>query len=174
MKNTGTLILIVTSALIFSLSLTNLYAEESQENLKGVALDGTNIIEEECQVLSSNGDEVSTLREVPGMHVLNRTKEDPLVIFAIENVKIKGVVCWRSPAKFAENDFLVPENLGYPLYIKYESEQESQNRTFILEKIGGSFRIRLLSGPDITSQEKLDLIKVLSNYEKKIKNSSGT
>ena len=169
MKSCGKISLIISSILFLSAAIYSHASEKNLEPIKGLAFDGTNMHEDSCQMLSSNGNEIPTLRDVPGMHVLNRTKKDPLVIFAVENVNIKGVVCWRFPAKFSENDFLVPEKLGYPLYIKTNGDDKEDDRTFVLEKIGGSFRIRLLSGADITSQEKVEIIKVLSYYEKQIK-----
>lgn len=165
--------IVLSYSLLFVSAFTSAQDEgETLEPVVGMAFDGTHLLEDGCQILSSNGEEKPTRRDVPGMDVLNRTKTDPLVVFGIENVIIKGVVCWRFPAKFSANDYLVPEKLGYPLYIKEITDNEEDLRTFVLEKINDRFRIRLLSGLDIQPEEKTELVRILSHYEQQIKAGS--
>ena len=141
---------------------------EELEPLRGVALDGTELVESSCSVLATNEGGSPTLRDVPGMHVLGRRKDDPLVLSAIDGVKINAIVCWRSAARFAEGDYLVLERLGYPLYVKTESNEEAAERTVVLEMSGGQFRIRLLSGPAFTEAERDEMLRVLDQFQSEV------
>jgi hypothetical protein len=121
---------------------------------------------------STNAGERAGLRDVPGMHVLGRSPESPLVIVPTDDVRINGVVCWRSSARFAANDYLVPESLGFPLYVKTEGEDETADRTVVLERIGGSLRVRLLAGPELTDSEREETVRVLRAFEESVTNDA--
>ncbi len=135
----------------------------------GRTLDGTEIVEDECQVLSTNEGEEPEMRHVPGMYVLEGTEEDPLRLFSTDGVTLNAVICWRSAPRFAPNDYLIPELLDIPLYIKTDFEDEEANRTMILEKSGGLFRVRLLAGPEWSESEGERIIQVLQHFELQIR-----
>ena len=90
----------------------------------GLTLDGEELVEEECQVLSTNEGEKPEIRDVPGMHVLDRSRENPLRLYSTDEVTINAVICWRSTARFGPNDYLVADSLDVPLYIKTDFEEE--------------------------------------------------
>ncbi len=135
----------------------------------GRTLDGTEIVEDECQVLSTNEGEEPELRHVPGMYVLDGTEEEPLRLFSTDDVTLNAVICWRSASRFAPNDYLIPELLDIPLYIKTDFEDENANRTMILEKVGSRFRVRLLAGPEWSESEGERIIQVLQHFELQIR-----
>lgn len=132
---------------------------------RGQAFDGSELVENSCEVLATNEGEDPGLRSVPGMYVLGRSEDNPLVLMSTDDVKINGVVCWRSEAKFSATDYLIPERLEVPFYVKTESGDEATDRTVVLEKIGTSYRVRVLSGPLFTDSEKEAVIGLLQYFE---------
>ncbi len=134
----------------------------------GRTLDGTEIVEDLCQVLSTNAGEEPEIRDVPGMYVLERTEEDPLRLFSTDDVTLNAVICWRSAPHFAPNDYLIPDLLDIPLYIKTDFEDEDANRTMVLEKVGGRFRARLLAGPEWSESEGESIVQALQHFELQI------
>jgi hypothetical protein len=132
--------------------------------VQGVAINGTDLVEDSCEVLASIKDQSPELREVPGMHVLGRVESNPLVLHSSDDVKIKGVMCWRSEARLAANDYLVPHSTGVPLYIKTDTGNEAADRTIALEKVSGSFRVRLLSGPKWTPEEEKEVLQAIQLF----------
>jgi hypothetical protein len=154
-------------ALLVSAPASSQDSESEPTPVQGVAISGTDLTEDSCEVLASTKGESPKLREVPGMHVLGRVETDPLVIHSTEDVKIKGVMCWRSEAKLAPNDYLVPHKTGVPFYIKTDTGNEAADRTIALEKVSGSFRVRLLSGPDWTPDEEKEMQQAIQLYIKR-------
>jgi hypothetical protein len=124
--------------------------------------------ESSCSVLVTQGQdgEKPTMRDLPGLEILNRHADEPLIITAVDGVTINAVVCWRSEARLAEHDYLVTD-AGFPLYVKTDRQDESANRTLVLERSGGSFRVRLLSGPSLTDAEKVEIQHLLALYDTK-------
>ena len=100
------------------------------------------------------------------MHVLDRTVDDPLVLKSTPDVKISGVVCWRSEARLAPNDYPVPHTTGFSLYVKTDTGNEATDRTIALEKVSGSFGVRLLSGPAWSPAEENEMKQALTAYNK--------
>jgi len=131
------------------------------------------LTEDSCSIVASNPGEAPTLREVLGLSVLSLRPDHPLVMSAVDGVKINAIMCWRSQARFAENDYLVTD-AGFPLYIKTDFADESQNRTLALERINDSFRIRLLDGPELSAAEKDEAQQFLALYAAKVKDRSRT
>ena len=131
---------------------------------RGSTIDGVELVEDACQVLSTNEGEKPEIRDVPGMHVLNRNRDDPLRLYSTDDVTINAVICWRSIARFGPNDYLVPELLKVPLYVKTDFADEDTNRTMVLEKVGESFRVRLLSGPDLADWERENLVQAVRHF----------
>ncbi len=87
------------------------------------------------------------VREVPGLSVLNLDPNQPFPVFATDGVKLNEVLaCWRSEARFSKNDYVVTA-AGLSRYVKTDYEDESLNRSAVLENAGGSFRIRLFDRP---------------------------
>jgi hypothetical protein len=86
------------------------------------------------------------------------------VLHSSDDVKIKGVMCWRSEARLAANDYLVPHSTGVPLYIKTDTGDEAADRTIALEKVRGSFRVRLLSGPKWTPEEEKEVLQAVQLF----------
>ncbi len=168
MRNTGfRLCVILATGVCVSAAHSQVLPEDLVPAV-GRTLDGTEIIEDECQVLSTNAGEEPELRAVPGMYVLDRTEEEPLQLFSTEDVTLNAVICWRSAPRFAPNDYLIPELLGIPLYIKTDFQDEDANRTMILEKRGGRFRVRLLAGPEWSESEGEQVIQTLQHFELQI------
>jgi uncharacterized protein YegJ (DUF2314 family) len=132
---------------------------------------GATLSEESCSVLATHDGEPPAMREVPGLTILNRRADDPLTLVGVDGVTIKGVVCWRSEARLAENDYLVAD-AGFPFYVKTDRQDESANRTLVLEGSGASFRVRLLSGPSLTDEEKTEIQRLLSLYNTKQRGAS--
>jgi len=83
-----------------------------------------------------------------------------------DGLTINAVVCWRSEARLAENDYLVAQ-AGFPFYVKTDLEDGSTNRTLVLERVNGSFRARLLSGPALSDAERQEIQRLLALYDTK-------
>ena len=122
------------------------------------------LTEDSCSAIATRAGEKPVMRDVPGLSILNRRPDEPLVLVGVDGVTINGIVCWRSEARLAENDY-VPLEAGFSLYIKTDRENDADSRTLVLEMAGGSFRARLLSGPALTDAEKMDIQRFLSAYE---------
>jgi len=159
--------LILAVALPFAPAVSQVLPEELVP-ASGLTLDGVELVEDACQVLSTNEGERPEIRDVPGMHVLDKNRENPLRLYSTDEVTINAVICWRSAARFSSNDYLVAETLEVPLYIKTDFEEEDANRTMALEKVAGGFRVRLLSGPDLTESEREDLVQVVRHFNEQI------
>jgi hypothetical protein len=127
--------------------------------------------EESCSILASEKGEQPTLRDVPGLRILDRRPDNPLVISADDGITINAIVCWRSEARFADNDYLVSE-AGFPLYVKADFEDEAKNRTVLLERVSGAFRIRMLSGPTWSEAEKEEMGRFISLFGTKFRERS--
>jgi hypothetical protein len=155
-------------ALLGSAAANAQNADAESTPVQGVAISGTDLTEDSCEVLSSTQGQRPELREVPGMHVLGRVETDPLVVHSTAEVQIKGVMCWRSEAKLAPNDYLVPHSTGIPLYIKTDTGNEATDRTIALEKINGGIRVRLLSGPHWTPAEEKEMVQAMTLYNKRV------
>ena len=132
------------------------------------AINGDMLTEESCELLATKAGESPKMRAVPGMHVLNRTAADPLVVVSAEQVQINAVVCWRATARLAPNDYLIPHKTGFPLYIKTETGDDKAERTIILEEIKGYFRVRLLSGPAWSDSEGNEFRQLIELYAQRI------
>jgi hypothetical protein len=124
------------------------------------------LTEDSCAFITRHAEEEPVIREIPGLQILNRRPDEPLVVKGMD-VTVNGVVCWRSEAKFAENDYLVSD-AGLPLFIKTDFEDEAQNRTIVLERIKQSYRVRLLSGPELSAGEKQELVRLIAVYQKRL------
>jgi hypothetical protein len=118
------------------------------------------LTEDSCSAIVSKEGEKPDLHSVAGLSVLSLRPDHPLMMRAEGGVKIHGVVCWRSEAQLAENDYLVTD-AGFPLYIKTDLEDASHNRTLILERTRGGFRTRLVDGPELSAEEKDETQKLL-------------
>jgi hypothetical protein len=132
--------------------------------VQGSATNGDVLTEDSCDVLATTKGKRAELREVPGMHVLDRTVGDPLVLTSTVEVKISAVVCWRSQARLAPNDYLVPHQTGVSLYIKTDTGKEAIDRTIALEKVSGSFRVRLLEGPAWSPAEEAEMERAIQLF----------
>jgi len=132
--------------------------------VQGSAINGDVLTEDSCDVLATTKGKRAELREVPGMHVLDRTVGDPLVLTSTVEVKISAVVCWRSQARLAPNDYLVPHQTGVSLYIKTDTGKEAIDRTIALEKVSGSFRVRLLEGPAWSPAEEAEMERAIQLF----------
>lgn len=130
------------------------------------------LTEESCSVLAGKTGEKPDLREVPGLSVMSLRPDNPLVMKAADGIAISGIVCWRSEARLAENDYLVLD-AGFPLYLKTDFEDESRNRTLALERNGSAFRARLLDGPELTVQERGDIQNMIALYDAKVQDRSA-
>jgi hypothetical protein len=122
--------------------------------------------ESSCSVLVTQDRGKPTMRDVPGLEILNRRAGEPLILTGVDGVTVNAVVCWRSEARLAENDYLVTD-AGFPLYVKTDGQDESASRTLVLERSNGSFRARLLSGPSLTDAEKVEIQHFLALYDTK-------
>jgi len=130
----------------------------------GPAINGDLLTEDSCEVLATSQGKSPELREVPGMHVLDRTEKNPFVVDSTPDVLISGVMCWRSEARLAPNDYLVGHKTGHHLYIKTDTGNEATDRTIALERVSGSFRVRLLSGPEWTKAEEEEMKTAIKLY----------
>jgi hypothetical protein len=161
-------LILASVALLMSVPAISQDADASSIPVRGVAVSGADLTEDSCEVLATTTGQSPALREVPGLHVLGRVESDPLVIQSTPDVKISGVMCWRSEAKLAANDYLVPHVTGIPLYIKTDTGTESADRTIALEKVNGSFRVRLLSGPHLTPDERSEMVQAMTLYNERV------
>jgi hypothetical protein len=100
--------------------------------------------------------------EVPGLNILEWNPAQPLQVRGLP-LEIKGILCWRSDARFAPNDYVVAL-AGLPLYIKTDFMDAKRNRTLVLEFTRAGFRIRLLSGPELSRAEHDEMRKLIKHY----------
>lgn len=126
------------------------------------------LTEDSCSVIATNTGEKPMVRDVPGLSVLNLDPNEPFPVFATDGVKLNGVMCWRSEARFSRNDYVVAA-AGLSLYVKTDYEDESLNRSVVLENASGSFRIRLLSGPAWTAAEKEEMSQLVRFFNSTLK-----
>jgi hypothetical protein len=122
------------------------------------------LTEDECSIISSSGGKPPVIGKVSGLSILNWRPEQHFKIVPPEGMTIHGVVCWRSEARLAKNDF-VPVEAGFPFYVKTETGDEKLDRTLVLELTGGSYRARLASGPDPSEEEKSELRVLVAEYQ---------
>jgi hypothetical protein len=139
-------------------------ATSADQPVTGKTFNGEAITEDECQVLASVKGAKPALRDAPGVHVLGHTAADPLVLASTPEVSIKGLGCWRSEARLAPDDYLVPDRIGVPLFIKTDTGDATKDRAITLEKAGGSYRVRLLAGPAWSKAEEAEMIKALGVF----------
>jgi hypothetical protein len=100
--------------------------------------------------------------EVTGLSILQWDPAQPLRVRGV-TLKIKGILCWRSDARFAPNDYVVAL-AGLPLYVKTDFADAKRNRTLVLEGTRPSFRIRLLSGPELSDIEREEMRQLIKHY----------
>ena len=145
-------------------------AQESKEiePVSGKTPDGGVINESTCGVLAAKSGLPADVYAVGGLHALGVTADKPLRVIQSSEMKIKGVVCWRSEARLVATDYLVPRQTGLPLYIKTDTEDEARNRTIVLELAGGSYRVRQLSGPEWSAVEEEEMIKLMTSYNQRM------
>ena len=94
-------------AFVFAIVLTSASANSQEPTVEsaqvqGAGFNGAVLIEDSCEVLATTQGKSPELREVTGMHVLDRTEEKPLVLTSTPDVKISGVMCWRSEARLLQ------------------------------------------------------------------------
>jgi hypothetical protein len=154
--------------LLASATVTAQEPDTQSAPVQGLSIGGADLTEDSCEVLASINSQSPELREVPGMHVLGRVETDPLVIHSTDEVKIKGVMCWRSEAKLAPNDYLVPHKTGVPLYIKTDTGNDATDRTIALEEVNAGIRVRLLSGPKWKPAEEAEMLKAMALFNKRV------
>jgi hypothetical protein len=102
------------------------------------------------------------------MHVIDRTPQEPLVLEATQGVQIDAIICWRSRASLAPNDYLVPLRSGYRLVIKTDLHDDKANRTISLEMAGGSLRVRLLAGPVWTRADEEEMKAAIELFNSQV------
>ena len=121
------------------------------------------LTEEGCSVLAAAAGEKPALQDAADFSVLGLRPNHSLPIKAAQGVTISGIVCWRSDVRLAENDYLVVE-AGFPLFIKETFDDQSLDRTLVLERAGGKFNARLLSGQPFSADENHDVETMTAQY----------
>jgi len=152
------------------LAATAVQAQESAEApppVSGQSVSGVSITEDGCEILGSDNGAKPELTAVPGMHVLGRDESNPLKLNAHDGVKLLAVMCWRSEARLSRTDYLVIDKIGVPLYIRTDTGDSAKDRAISLERSGGSYRVRLLSGPELSEAEKEEMISAMTLFNKK-------
>jgi hypothetical protein len=162
------------SCVMFITSTVTFSSDSSidSSDVRGVSIGGRVLTEDSCELLLSAGGEKPELREAPGLHVLDRTSSRPLTIISSSQTKISGVVCWRSEATLAPNDYLVAMSTGLALYIKTDIGSQAVDRTIVLERINGMFGVRLLSGPPWSSTEERENGDAIKRFDQKAAHGS--
>lgn len=123
--------------------------------------------EESCSVVITQGDGKVDYGKVDGLKVRERDPNAALSLGADKaDVVIKGIVCWRSEARFAKHDYLVARQ--YPLYMKSEHEDEARSRTAALEYASAGFRVRLLDGLPWSAAEQEEIRQRGKDYNSTI------
>ena len=124
------------------------------------------LTEEGCSVLAAAAGEKPALQDAADFSVLSLRPNRSLPIKAAQGVTISGIVCWRSDVRLAEDDYLVVE-AGFPLFIKETFDDQSLDRTLVLERVGGKFNARLLSGQAFSADETRDVERMTAQYDGK-------
>jgi hypothetical protein len=121
------------------------------------------LTEDGCSAaVSELGNAEPRFQEIPGLSILEWDPAQPLRIRGVDS-KIKGILCWRSDARFSRNDYVVAL-AGLPLYVKTDFLDEKRNRTLVLEGTRAGFRIRLLSGPAFSKAEREKMRRLIEHY----------
>ena len=126
------------------------------------------LTEEGCSVVAAAAGEKPALQDAANFSVLSLRPNHSLPIKPAQGVTISGIVCWRSDVRLAENDYLVVE-AGYPLFIKETFDDQSLDRTLLLERAGGRFNARLLSGQPFSADEAHDVERMTAQYNTKVR-----
>lgn len=124
------------------------------------------LTEEGCSVLAAAAGQKPALQDAAEFSVMALRPNRPLPVKAAEGATISGIVCWRSDVQLAENDYLVVE-AGFPLFIKETFDDQLLDRTLVLERVGGQFNARLLSGQPFSADETRDVQKMTAQYNAK-------
>ena len=149
---------------MFRIQLGGDLANQRSRPLAGKTVSGDPITEDVCQILASTLGAKPELTDAPAVHALGHTEASPLKLATNADVKLMGLVCWRSEARLAPEDYLVPDKVGVPLFIKTDTGDERKDRTITLEKVGGYPRVRLLAGPEWTEAEKTEIKAAIAVY----------
>lgn len=121
------------------------------------------LTEDGCSAaIDQPGSPEPSFHEVPGLSILEWDPRRPLRIPGVGS-NVRGILCWRSDARFSTNDYLVAL-AGLPLYVKTDFIDAARNRTLVLENTKAGFRIRLLSGPEFSSAELEEMRKLIKHY----------
>lgn len=103
--------------------------------------------------------------EIPNLTILEASSEQETLSFeADEAIDILAVVCWRNTVIPAENDYKVVE-AGKPLYLK--SPGENRERTAVVEKVGGGYRLRLIDGDAFTDDEREQVKAMIRRFNQR-------
>jgi hypothetical protein len=160
----------VSFACVLLLSSGSASSEEpapTSSEVKGMTISGAPLTEDSCEVVVSVNGQKPELREAPGLHVLDKSESNPLVLTSTEDNKVLAIICWRSEAQLAPNDYLVPGRARVTLFIRTDTGNEATDRAIALEKSGGSYRVRMLSGPEWSKAEEREMIQAMTSFNKR-------
>jgi hypothetical protein len=146
-------------------------ATPAAPGITGKAINGEALTEQGCEVLEKIEGQRAALRAAPGLNVLGRAQ---VAVPGAETpgAKVIAVMCWRSAARLATEDWVVPQQ-GYRLYIKTDVGDETLDRTISLEKVSDGFRVRLLAGPAWTKAEEEEMAEAIRLYTKSHEKNAG-
>jgi hypothetical protein len=125
-----------------------------------IAAEPLPLTEDECQAVVEPADGPAEVRDLPGVVVLDEKATTPFVPPVLDDAKVKTIVCWRSQARFVQSDRRVPD-AGFKLAVKSRGEKDGEDRTLILEKMNGGYRIRALQGGAFTPAEQEQVVELL-------------
>jgi len=123
------------------------------------------LTEASCSFILSRGADKSDFVHVPGLSVLHPSSQAQLNVELDAGVSLEGVVCWRSSAEIGPNDDWVART-GVPLYIKKDSD-ESDGPTLVLELTDPGYRVRIVSGPELSPAQAKRTISIIDTFNER-------
>lgn len=124
------------------------------------------LTEASCSFMLSRGADNSSFVHVPGLTVLHSTSSQPQLNVELDpGVSLEGVVCWRSSAEIGPNDDWVAR-AGVPLYVKKDGD-EPDSPTLVLELTEPGYRVRIISGPELSSEQAERTVSLIDTFNKR-------
>ncbi|MGY0613459.1 hypothetical protein [Luteimonas sp. A501] len=124
------------------------------------------LMEASCSFMLSAGTDKSDFVHVPGLKVLHPSSSQAQLNVELDaGVSLEGVVCWRSLAEIGPNDDWVART-GVPLYIKKDSD-DSDSPTLVLELTDPGYRVRIVSGPELSSAQAERTISLIDTFNER-------
>lgn len=130
-------------------------------SVAALAVEPKPLVEDECQAVVETSRGPAEVRDLPGIVVLDEKATGEFKLPGFPDATVKTIVCWRSAARFVPSDRRVSD-AGARLAVKAQgAAKNGGDRALVLEKMSGGFRVRVLQGGDLTTDEQAWIVQLL-------------